>query len=237
MGGNSDCSCFRITDKNLNEVEKKLHKDGFRKTPQILEENQVFGLAKKIDNIWQIHVRVFVDGHVKAEIEPRWFYVEHIMTQSYSAHSQIEKLLSKYNMNFIQSTPIPKSCLNPKTQIPEKLTDVRSFDVNSISPLIKDSGIKVQSLQDLKDLMRGFLKIINSMATVDLYRFINLRMCKGKLRLRINCPFRGTDESFCQRDCIPTISCLIRIINRKINLNHFVVPEKNICNFEFFEKV
>lgn len=231
-----ECCCFRITDGNLKEFERELHKDGFVKTPQILEENQAFGLAKKIDNVWQMHVRAFGNGQLKAEIEPRWNYMEHILTPSYSAHKHLEKLLRKYHINFLRSLPTPEFCLNPKIQKPDKLTDVKSFDANSILSLINKCDVKVQSLQDLKEIMRKFLVTISSMATIDLNRFVNLRMYKGKLRLRIACPLRDMEGNFCQEDCIPTISCIVKIMNHKIRLNHFKMPEKNICNFEFFEQ-
>ena len=132
--------------------------------------------------------------------------------------------------------PIPQSCKAPKISLPDNLTDIRSFDVKSFLPLINASGIKVNSIQDLKKIMSNFLTTVSSLATVDLRRFIHLRTYKGKLRLQINCPIRRTDETFCKKDCIPIMSYIIKILDHKINLNHFTMPKKNICNFEFFKQ-
>jgi hypothetical protein len=63
----------------LGEVKQALKNEGFSDTIfQIVKPNQVFGLVMKIDEIWEMHVRGFEDGHLEPEIEVSREYIEHL---------------------------------------------------------------------------------------------------------------------------------------------------------------
>ena len=50
------------TKKWLERVKQALIEEGFRDTLlQIQKPNQIFGLVKKIDDIWELHFRGFED--------------------------------------------------------------------------------------------------------------------------------------------------------------------------------
>jgi glycosidase len=66
------------TNEWLNKVKEALLLDGFTDTLfQTIKPGQVFGLIKKLDNVWEMHVRGFSNGTLEAEIEISRDYVEH----------------------------------------------------------------------------------------------------------------------------------------------------------------
>ena len=106
----------------LKRVENALRSEGFKDTLlQIWKEGQVFGLVKKIDNVWEMHVRGFKDGHLEAEIEISRDYIEHLDDRfRRSAISELTEILDKYNIPYkvvgnlkIESKLEPPSTLTP----------------------------------------------------------------------------------------------------------------------------
>ena len=84
----------------LKRVENVLKEEGFEHTYlQVWKEGQVFGLIKRIDDKWEMHVRGFEDGHLEAEIEISREYLEHLDDRyRRSAVRELSKILSKYNI-------------------------------------------------------------------------------------------------------------------------------------------
>ncbi len=63
----------------LQSVKEELMQEGFSDTIlQVPEPGQVFGLVRKQDEIWQMHVRGFADGRLKSHIEISSDYFEHL---------------------------------------------------------------------------------------------------------------------------------------------------------------
>jgi hypothetical protein len=63
----------------LDCVKDVLVREGFRDTPlQIWKPEQVFGLVKPLDDVYEIHVRGYQDGTLDAEIEVSREYLEHL---------------------------------------------------------------------------------------------------------------------------------------------------------------
>jgi len=68
----------------LDRAKEVLIKEGFRDTPlQIWKPEQVFGLVKPLDDVYEIHVRGYQDGTLDAEIEVPREYLEHLTCGSH----------------------------------------------------------------------------------------------------------------------------------------------------------
>ncbi len=114
------------TNKWLNRVQAALIQDGFVNTPfQTMKPGQVFGLIKKLDNIWEMHVRGFNNGTLEAEIEISREYVEHF-NDNYrkDATPELLKFLDAYQIPYQTTGNLPqmKIILQP----PEQLTPWKS---------------------------------------------------------------------------------------------------------------
>lgn len=63
----------------LEVAKKVLVQEGFRHTLlQVVKTGQVFGLVRKVGDIWEMHVRGFDDGRLESEIEISRDYFEHL---------------------------------------------------------------------------------------------------------------------------------------------------------------
>ena len=62
----------------LKNVQAVLFQEGFSVTMlQKIKPGQVFGLIKKLDDVWEMHIRGFDNGNLEAEIEVSRDYLEH----------------------------------------------------------------------------------------------------------------------------------------------------------------
>jgi hypothetical protein len=111
---------------NINEclerVKEVLVQEGFSDTIfQIKKQGQVFGLVKKVDGIWRMHVRGFNDGRLEAEIEISDDFIEHF-DDNYrrDATPELTQILDAYQIPYQTEGTLPQMSitLNP----PEKLT-------------------------------------------------------------------------------------------------------------------
>lgn len=86
----------------LKKVKYALELEGFKYTPlQIWKKEQVFGLVKKIDNVWEMHVRGFRDGRLESEVEICRDYLEHLNDKYRKPISApLCKILDKYNIPY-----------------------------------------------------------------------------------------------------------------------------------------
>lgn len=63
----------------LETTKEVLDQEGFRHTRlQVVKPGQVFGLVKRVDSIWEMHVRAFDNGRLESEIEISRDYFEHL---------------------------------------------------------------------------------------------------------------------------------------------------------------
>ena len=246
MGKKTCCECFRVRVEEIKRFEEVLRGEGFRDTLQIVEENQVFGLAKNLNRIWQIHVRVYSDGRVKAEIEPRWVYLEHLITPSYPAHSWLNSFLRKHTIGFEQKNPTPLECLHPNIKIPLSLTDWRTLSEKFFLKLfvkgyLKKQKIRVGSLEDLKTFFLNLMETVNSFTTVNLKEFVTFKLEAEKLEMKVKCPILRSCESFdrrlCEKKCFPLMCAILKTLNKKIRLERY--PPLNLessteCIYRFF---
>jgi hypothetical protein len=64
---------------SLEVVREVLLAEGFKDTMlQIVKPGQMFGLVKRLNDVWEMHVRGFEDGTLESEIEVSREYFEHL---------------------------------------------------------------------------------------------------------------------------------------------------------------
>jgi hypothetical protein len=127
------------TEIRLERVKKVLIEEGFSDTRlQIQKPDQIFGLVKKINNIWEIHFRGFEDGHLEPEMEVSRDYLEHLDDRyRRPAINELTEILDNYN-------------------IPYKKTDETQLDLRIECP---STLIEWKPLLDLSVLFIGVLFI------------------------------------------------------------------------------
>ena len=120
----------------LERVKQALYVEGFRDTfLQVWKEGQVFGLVKKIDDIWEMHVRGFEDGHLEAEIEVSRDYLEHLNDKyRRPAINRLSKILDRHNIpyNVVGNPEVMSELEPPRTLTPWKPIVVSLLTIASI---------------------------------------------------------------------------------------------------------
>lgn len=94
----------------LERIRSALEREGFTSTPfQWRHKGHAYGLIKDLGDK-QIHVRVYEDGVVDAEIEIHKRYLEHLWSPRPSAHRQIHRIFRKYGIpiHFVNEKYIPQ---------------------------------------------------------------------------------------------------------------------------------
>jgi len=95
----------------LEMAREVLVQDGFRRTPlQVVKPGQVFGLVKRVDDIWEMHVRGFDDGRLEGEIEISRDYFEHLDDRfRRDATADLKQILDAYEVPCSIEGDIPHS--------------------------------------------------------------------------------------------------------------------------------
>jgi len=113
-------------DDWLQVVKEVLIQEGFQDTIlQVRKPGQVFGLIRKLDNTWEMHVRGFDDGRLESEIEISRDYFEHFNDEYRTeATSELTQILDAYRIPYeIKGNPNPSKgvlYLPKKTLVPWK---------------------------------------------------------------------------------------------------------------------
>lgn len=82
----------------LEKVRRALQAEGFRPTPfQWRHKGHAFGLVKDLRDK-QVHVRVYENGIIDAEVEVNKRFVEHLFSPRPSAHRELRNLLRKHGI-------------------------------------------------------------------------------------------------------------------------------------------
>lgn len=119
------CRCFKATEE-LASAKQKLEKVGFK--PQIFEDDhgQVFGLALRLEEYQQIHIKFMSDGEIEAEIEPPPSYPgAHLNSEyCYSAHQELEQVLQYAKISYGRKRLTPITCIRREIKKPEKPTHI-----------------------------------------------------------------------------------------------------------------
>ena len=109
------------TNEWLQRVKGALIQEGFTDTPlQIVKPGQAFGLIKKLDNVWEMHIRGYNDGRLEAEIEVSRDYFEHL-DDNYrrDATSELMQILDAYQIPYQSKGVLPQMeiTLHPPKQL------------------------------------------------------------------------------------------------------------------------
>lgn len=117
------CNCFKIQTTHTVYMHEQLLNNQFFDPPQE-NHGQVFGLAKNLDQVMQIHVKVMPTGNIEAEIEPSIRYVEHL-NQNYStpAHYHVKQILDVLRIPY-ETICASRKCLEGRIHKPTKTTSV-----------------------------------------------------------------------------------------------------------------
>ncbi len=128
---NHHCRCHTISKEYVNRFKNSLLQEGFY-DPSPLQENhgQIWGLVKKLDDFWQIHVKVMPEGLIEAEIEPRHAYpLEHLDQQnSFSGHQHVGYYLKKHRIPY-RARIAPLTCLIPGFKKPSNPMHISALAV------------------------------------------------------------------------------------------------------------
>lgn len=113
---------WKSTNEWLEMVKRALVQEGFSDTIlQTVKPGQVFGLVKKVDSIWEMHVRGFSDRRLEAEIEISRDYFEHL-DDNYRRDATLEltQILDAYQILYQSKGNLPQMAVT--VYPPEKLT-------------------------------------------------------------------------------------------------------------------
>lgn len=94
----------------LERIRSALEREGFRSTAfQWRHKGHAYGLVKDLGDK-QIHVRVYEDGVIDAEIEIHKRYLQHLWSPRPSAHRQVSAIFQKHGIpvKFVNERYIPQ---------------------------------------------------------------------------------------------------------------------------------
>ncbi len=103
----------------LSEVAALLLDDGYHHSVlQVYSPGQVFGLVKPIDDMWEYHIRGFVDGRLESEIELSRDYFQHL-SNDYRADAcaYLVELLDSAGIEWMTHGPVAEMVMPP---LPDK---------------------------------------------------------------------------------------------------------------------
>ena len=110
------------TNEWLQSVKEILIQEGFSGTIlQTIKPEQVFGLVRKQDNIWEMHIRGFTDGRLESEIEIARDYFEHLNDKHRrDATPELMQILDAHQIPYQSKGGLPQ--MEVTFYPPEKLT-------------------------------------------------------------------------------------------------------------------
>lgn len=110
------------TNEWLQSIKEILIQEGFSSTIlQTIKPGQVFGLVRKQDNIWEMHIRGFTDGRLESEIEIARDYFEHLNdNHRRDATPELIQILDSHQVPYQSKGSLPQ--MEVTFYPPEKLT-------------------------------------------------------------------------------------------------------------------
>ncbi len=128
------CRCFQTQQSDIEKCKGGLEDLGFRLP--IAQENhgQVFGLTLKLEELLQLHFKVMPDGLIESEIEPPASYpiahLDHV--NCFAAHQATRNLLNDLGIHYKTNTPVPITCIRPKTKKPDNPIHVNTIILGTL---------------------------------------------------------------------------------------------------------
>ncbi len=112
----------RNLSNSLVSVRQVLLAEGFKDTRlQIVKTGQMFGLVKRLSDVWEMHVRGFEDGALESEIEVSREYFEHLDDQyRKDATSELLSILKQHGIPYKVTGALPEMAV--RLQTPKSVT-------------------------------------------------------------------------------------------------------------------
>lgn len=67
-----------IPDTYIDKLYNHLLSKGFKDVKLSIPKGERYSLSKPLDNVWQMHVRIYSDGFIESEVEVNRDYFEHL---------------------------------------------------------------------------------------------------------------------------------------------------------------
>jgi len=125
------CRCFSIKPEDIENFKTQLEDLGFYDEFEE-DHGQVFGRVLRLKDKLQLHIKVLPNGQIEGEMEPPPAYPgAHLNPEhSYSAHKEIEEILSQHiTISSFVIRNIPTTCTNPIIKKPKNPTHAKEFAV------------------------------------------------------------------------------------------------------------
>lgn len=112
----------RTLSNSLEGIRQVLLAEGFKDTRlQITKPRQVFGLVKRLSDVWEMHVRGFEGGALESEIEVSRDYFEHLDDRyRKDATNELLSILKQYGIPHKVTGALPN--VEVTLQAPESVT-------------------------------------------------------------------------------------------------------------------
>lgn len=93
---------------DMRKLKEILEGEGFQEAPlQIWKDGQAFGLVKKLNGDFELHVRGFEDFTIESEVEVSREYLEHFLYRE-PCYGPILRILSKHEVAYNVIKPLPR---------------------------------------------------------------------------------------------------------------------------------
>jgi len=144
------CRCFSIDPENIEEFKNQLEENNFIDEFQE-DHGQVFGRILRVEDELQLHIKVMPNGMIEGEMEPPPAYPgAHLNPEhSYSAHKEINKVLTEYtDVPLYVERNIPSTCKNPIIKKPDNPTHAKTIAAIGILGVIGAAALHYLNKKD-----------------------------------------------------------------------------------------
>lgn len=140
------CRCFSIPKIHFHEFESRLLRFGY--SEPLLEEDhgQILGFTKRLNESYQIHVKLMKTGRIEGEIEyPPDYPMAHLnSTHSFSAHAELNLLFSALQISHKCKHNPPITCIRRQIIPAQQPTHLGTFlaagGVSALADIIFNDG-------------------------------------------------------------------------------------------------
>lgn len=122
------CRCFSIDPDDIDDFKVGLENLGFNYELE-KDHGQVLGLALRVEDDLQLHIKVMQDGNIEAEMEPPPAYpFAHLNSEhSYSAHHELSEVLRAIPIKHHKKIIPPITCLRRQILKPDNPTHAKTI--------------------------------------------------------------------------------------------------------------
>ena len=100
---------FRLWVPNIKTLYRYLVKEhGFEKAFPAIPKGEAYSLRKPLDDVWELHLRLYSNGFIDAEVEVKREYLEHLTKRLNIIYEAYEFYRDVYNKLHILYAPTRK---------------------------------------------------------------------------------------------------------------------------------